>query len=65
MQEPGTEVGIGRLILGIAVWVAVAAFAVVMVATVENVLVGQVAVLAAVFIAWAVGERVVHSDEVK
>ena len=58
-----SEVQVGKVILGIAVWAAVAVFAVAVVATVSNTLVGFIAVLAAVLAAWAVGELVVHPEE--
>lgn len=53
----------GKLALGVAVWAAVALFAVFVQATVEDQLIGFFPVLAAVIVAWAVGEYVVHPEE--
>ena len=53
---------LGKVILGIAVWVAVAVFSVIVVANVKNELLGLFTVLVVVLAAWAVGERVVHSE---
>jgi len=64
-ERTGSDVGIGKIALGIAVWAAVAALAIAVVATVNNVTLGQVAVLCAVLAAWAIGERVVQPDEVE
>ena len=55
----------GKVILGVAVWAAVAVFAVIIVANVKNELLGLFTVLAAVLAAWAVGERVVRSGETR
>ena len=55
----------GKVILGIAVWVAVAVFAVIIVANVKNETAGFFTVLVAVLAAWAVGDRVVHSEETR
>lgn len=60
-----SEIDIGRFILGVAVWIAVAVFAVVAVANIEGQLLGLGAVLVAVLAAWAIGERVVHPEEVR
>lgn len=64
-EDTGADVGLGKVALGIAVWAAVAVFAIVVAATVQNASLGQVMVLCAVLAAWAVGERVVHPDEVR
>jgi len=64
-EHTGPDVGAGKIVLGIAVWAGVAVFAIAVVATVENVILGQVAVLCAVLAAWAIGERVVQPDEVE
>ncbi len=56
------EMDMGRLILGVAVWIAVAVFSVVVVANVESQLLGFAAVLVAVLVAWAIGERMVHPE---
>ena len=56
---------IGKVILGVAVWAAVAVFAVIIVANVDDALLGFFPVLAAVLAAWAIGERVVHSEETR
>lgn len=57
------DVGIGKIILGVAVWAAVGVFAVIIAANVDDQLVGFVPVLAAVVVAWTVGERVVRSQD--
>ncbi len=58
-----SESEIGKLILGLATWAAVAVFAVIMAASFENKLWSFFPVLAAVIVAWAIGEWVVHPDE--
>lgn len=59
------EIDIAKVILGVAVWIGVAAVAVVVVANVENQVVGFATVLFTVLLAWAIGERVVHPEEVR
>ena len=50
------------MLLGVAVWIAVAVISVVVVANVENTYLGLGAVTVAVLAAWAIGERVVRSE---
>lgn len=57
------EVDIAKVMLGVAVWVGVAVFAVVMVASGGGLITGFVPVLVAVLAAWAIGERMVHPEE--
>ncbi|MFA7248705.1 MAG: hypothetical protein WC273_03665 [Dehalococcoidia bacterium] len=59
------DVDIGKFILGVAVWIAVAVLSVVIVANIENQILGLGAVLVTVLVAWAIGERVVHPEEVR
>jgi hypothetical protein len=55
----------GKVLLGLAVWFAVAVISVVVVANVENTYLGLGAVIVVVLAAWAIGERVVHPEEVR
>jgi hypothetical protein len=58
-----SETDLGKLILGLASWTAVAVFAVIIEASVDNKLWGFFPVLAAVIAAWAIGEWIVHPEE--
>jgi hypothetical protein len=55
---------IAKVILGTAVWSGVAVFAVVLAANEVGALMGVGGTFLAVLIAWAIGERVVHPEEV-
>ena len=57
-----SQIDIGKMLLGVAVWIAVAVISVVVVANVENTYLGLGAVTVAVLAAWAIGERVVRSE---
>ena len=55
----------GKVLLGIGVWIAVAAVSVVVVANVENTYLGLGAVMISVLGAWAIGEQVVRPEEIR
>ena len=57
------ETDIAKVILGIAVWIGVAIFAIVLAVNEVSTLVGVGGTFLAVLIAWAIGERVVHPEE--
>ena len=58
------ETDIAKVILGVAVWIGVAVFALVLAVNGASTLVGVGGTFVAVLIAWAIGERVVHPEEV-
>lgn len=58
------EMDIAKVILGIAVWIGVAIFAVVLAVNEVGTLMGVGGTFLAVLVAWAIGERVVHPEEV-
>lgn len=58
-----SETDLGKLILGLASWTAVAIFALIMEVSVEDKLWGFFPVLGAVIAAWAIGEWVVHPHD--
>ena len=57
------ETDIAKVILGIAVWIGVAIFALVLAVNEVGTLAGVGGTFLAVLIAWAIGERVVHPEE--